>query len=159
MYGRQTRNHPAAGHVIQLHDALRDVERMVIRQRNDTGGELDAFRPLARRGEEHFGGRDHFPAAGMMFAAPEFVIAKPIEMLDQIEVATKLQHRMLANRMMRGQKGTKIQTRHEAVSWMDSINGLQFNMNPAARQCEVGPDDQPVYAAGRDSEVKADAKD
>src|ERR1700743_3719662 len=48
----------------------------------------------------------------MMLAAPEFVIAERIELLDQVEVAPELQHRMLADRMMRGEEGSKLQARH-----------------------------------------------
>ena len=42
---------PAAGHVVELHHALRDVERVVVGQRDDAGGELDALRrsPAAAR--------------------------------------------------------------------------------------------------------------
>ena len=48
----------------------------------------------------------------MVLAAPEFVIAEPVQTLDEIEVAAELQHRMLADRMMRGEEGAEIQTRH-----------------------------------------------
>ena len=40
---------PAAGHVVELHDALGDVERVVVRQRDDAGAEHDAVGALARR--------------------------------------------------------------------------------------------------------------
>ena len=103
---------PAAGHVVELHHALRDVERMMIGQRDDAGGELDALRPLARGGEEHLRRGDHFPAAGMMFAAPEFVVAELVEMLDEVEIAAELQHRVFADRMMRREEGAEIQAGH-----------------------------------------------
>jgi hypothetical protein len=51
----------------------------------------------------------------MMLAAPEFVVAKPVELFDEIEIATELQQRMLADRVVRGEKGAKIQTRHNRV--------------------------------------------
>ena len=96
-----------AGHVVELHHALRDVERMVVGQRDDAGGQLDALGALARRGEEHLGRGDHFPAAGVMLAAPEFVVAELVQLLDEIEIAAELQHRMLADRMMRGEEGAE----------------------------------------------------
>jgi hypothetical protein len=37
----------------------------------------------------------------MMLAAPELVVAERIELFNEIEVAAELQHRMLADRMMR----------------------------------------------------------
>ena len=48
----------------------------------------------------------------MVLAAPEFVVAEPVELLDEVEIAAELQHRMLADRMMRGEEGAEIQTRH-----------------------------------------------
>jgi len=52
----------------------------------------------------------------MVLAAPEFVIAERIELLDEVEVAAELQHRVLADRMMRGEKGSKFQARHLFLS-------------------------------------------
>ena len=49
----------------------------------------------------------------MVLAAPELVIAEPVELLDEVEVAAELQQRVLADRMVRGEKGAKIQTRHD----------------------------------------------
>src|SRR5260370_40577208 len=82
-------------------------------QGDPPGGELDALRALARRGEEHFGRADHFPAARMVLAAPEFVIAETVELLDEVEIAAELQHRMLADRMVRGEKSAELQMRHD----------------------------------------------
>jgi hypothetical protein len=48
----------------------------------------------------------------MMLAAPELVVTKRIELLDEIEVAAELQHRMLADGMMRGEEGSELQARH-----------------------------------------------
>jgi len=66
--------------VIQLHHALGDVEGVVVGQRDHAGAEHDAVGALTGGSEEHFRRSDHFPAAGMMFAAPELVIAEFIEM-------------------------------------------------------------------------------
>src|SRR5262245_66672520 len=48
----------------------------------------------------------------MVLAAPEFVIAELIELIDKSEVAAELQHRMLADRVMRGEEGSELQARH-----------------------------------------------
>jgi hypothetical protein len=48
----------------------------------------------------------------MVFAAPEFVIAKRIELLDEIEIPAELQHRVLADRVMRGEEGPEFETSH-----------------------------------------------
>jgi hypothetical protein len=37
-------------------------------------------------------------------------------MLDEVEVAAELQHRVLADRMMRGKKGAEFKTRHDPFS-------------------------------------------
>src|SRR5262249_19814766 len=86
--------------------------RVMIGQRDDAGGELDALRALGRGGEEHLRRADHLPAGGVVLAAPEFVIAELVQMLDQVEVAAELQQRVLADRMVRGEKGAKTETRH-----------------------------------------------
>jgi hypothetical protein len=52
----------------------------------------------------------------MVLAAPEFVVAEPVKLLDEVEIAAKLQKRMLADRVVRGEKGAKIQTRHDGYS-------------------------------------------
>src|SRR6185312_11262896 len=51
----------------------------------------------------------------MVLAAPELVIAEIVELLHEIEVAAELQHRMLADRMMRGEEGSEFEARHDGV--------------------------------------------
>jgi hypothetical protein len=50
----------------------------------------------------------------MMLAAPEVIVAECIELLDEIEVAAELQHRMLADRVMRGEEGSEFEAGHGA---------------------------------------------
>jgi hypothetical protein len=57
-----------------------------------------------------------------MFATPELVITERIELFDQIEIAAELQHRVLADRMVRGEEGTEFKAsqfkaRHGQFSW------------------------------------------
>ncbi len=114
--GAGTEDGAAAGHVVELHHALRDVVGMVIGQRHHAGAELDPLGALARRRQEHLGRGDHLPAGGMMLAAPELVIAERVELLDQIEIAPELKHRMLPDRVMRGKEGSEFQARHGGFS-------------------------------------------
>jgi hypothetical protein len=51
----RTEDRASTRHVIELHHALRDVERMVIGQRYNTSREHDSPGAFARRGEEHLG--------------------------------------------------------------------------------------------------------
>src|SRR5258705_971872 len=52
----------------------------------------------------------------MVLAAPEFVEAERVDLLDEIEVAAELQQRMLADRVMRGEKGSELQACHGVFS-------------------------------------------
>ena len=51
-----------------------------------------------------------------MLAAPELIIAKRIELLDQIEIAPELKHRMLPDGVMRGKESSELQARHGVLS-------------------------------------------
>jgi hypothetical protein len=52
----------------------------------------------------------------MVLAAPEFVEAERVDLFDEIEIATELQQRILADRMMRGEKGSELQACHGVFS-------------------------------------------
>ena len=95
------------GHVVELHHALGNVEGMMVGQRDHAGAEPDALGALAGGRQEHLRRGDRLPAARVVLAAPEFVVAEPIQVLHEIQVAPELQHRMLADGMMRGEKGAK----------------------------------------------------
>ena len=52
----------------------------------------------------------------MMLAAPELLVTKLVQLLDKVEVAAELQHRVLADRVMRGEEGAEIKACHEDIS-------------------------------------------
>src|ERR1700681_2086790 len=52
----------------------------------------------------------------MMLAAPEFIEAERVDLLDEIKVAAKLQHRMLADGVMRGEEGSEFEACHGFLS-------------------------------------------
>src|SRR5205085_9912212 len=126
------------GHVVELHHPLRHVVRMVIRQRHDAGGELDALRSLAGRGQEHLGRADHLPPAGMVLAAPEFLVPELVQMLDEVEIAAELEHRMFPDGVMGGEERAKVQTGHEQVSWLVMISAPTLPSVPSLtpRRCQ-----------------------
>jgi len=93
--------------VVELHHTLCDVERVMVGQRNDARAEADALAALAGSGQKHLRRGDHLPAAGMVLAAPELVVSQSIQALDEVKVAAELQHRVLTDGMMRGEKGAK----------------------------------------------------
>ena len=51
-----------------------------------------------------------------MLAAPELVEAERVDLLDEVEVAAELQQRILADRMMRGEKGSELEACHVVFS-------------------------------------------
>jgi hypothetical protein len=51
----------------------------------------------------------------MMLAAPELVVPQRVEMLDELEIAAELQHRVLADRVVRGEEGAELETRHRGT--------------------------------------------
>ena len=89
---------------------------MMVGQRDHTGAKLDPLGAFASRGQKHFRRSDHLPTGGVMLAAPELVIAEIIELLDEVQIPAELQHRMLADRMMGGEKGSEFQARHMVSS-------------------------------------------
>ena len=86
--------------MVELDDSLGDHEGVVVGQRHDARTELDAVCALGGGGEEHFGGGYYLPAGGVVFAAPEFVVAKPVHEFDQFKVALQLQGGVFANRVV-----------------------------------------------------------
>ena len=86
--------------MVELDHALRDVERVVVGERDDAGAEADAVRALAGRGQEHLGRGDDLPTRGVMLAAPELVVAELVELLRKVEVAAELEHGVLADRVV-----------------------------------------------------------
>jgi hypothetical protein len=54
----------------------------------------------------------------MVLAAPEFVVPELVQVLHEVEIAAELQHRVLTDGMMGGKESAKLQTRHDAVSWL-----------------------------------------
>ena len=42
-----------------------------------------------------------------MLAAPELVVAEPVQVRHEVEIAAELQHRMLADRMVGGEESTE----------------------------------------------------
>lgn len=53
--GTGAEHHPAAGHVVQLDDAVRDHQRVVVGQRDDAGAEAQVLGGGGRVGDEEFG--------------------------------------------------------------------------------------------------------
>src|SRR5262249_10712300 len=99
----------AAGQVVELDDAARDVERVVVRQRDDAGAEHDPLRALAGRGEEQLGGADGLPAAGGGLAGPQRGVAERVGRLRGVErAARRLRPGVLADRVVGGEERAEL---------------------------------------------------
>src|SRR5579862_2483489 len=61
----------------------------------------------------------------MMLAAPEFIVAELVENRDEVEVAAELQQRVLADRVVRREKGAEFQTRHCGFSWLRRTRAIR----------------------------------
>jgi ubiquinone/menaquinone biosynthesis C-methylase UbiE len=85
-----------------------------------------------------------------MLAAPEFIEAERVDLLDEIEVAAKLQHRMLADRVVRGEECSEFQACHGVSlraafvlawaqgTWPDRARQLPAAMIPRAADAVRG---------------------
>ena len=89
--GQRARPHPehhaAARHVVELHDAIGEHQRVVIRERGDAGAEADVPRALGGGGDEDLGRGDDLVAGAVVLADPGLVVAELVEVLDQLHVA------------------------------------------------------------------------
>jgi hypothetical protein len=83
----------------------------VIWQRDDPGSQPDGVGQLTGGGQEHLRRSDHLPAAGVVLAAPELVIAETVEMCRQLKIALELQRRVLAERMVGCEERAELETR------------------------------------------------
>ncbi len=107
--GADPEHRPAARHMVELHHAVGQHERVVVGQRHDAGAEPDVPGALRRRGDEHLRAGDQLEAARMMLADPRLVIIQPVEMLEQFEVALDRQGRVLVVVVERREKNAAAQ--------------------------------------------------
>ena len=80
--------------------------------------DLDFVEQLDALGYDEFWCGEHHSSGWETIASPEMFLAaagertKRIKLLDQIEIPAELQHRMLADRMMRGEEGAELEACH-----------------------------------------------
>ena len=93
--------------MIEVDHALRDMERMMIGNRDDASAEPDAVGALGGCDQEHFRRADRFPASGMMFAHPKLVVVQLVYPGREFEVSLELEGRVFTNRMVWSEKDAK----------------------------------------------------
>ena len=107
--GAGAEDEPAAGEVVEQHDAVGQQPRVVVRQRHHAGAELDVLGPLGGGGDEDLGAADELVAAGVVLAEPGLVVAEPVEGLDPLEVVLEGERRALPDRVERRVEGAEAQ--------------------------------------------------
>jgi hypothetical protein len=90
--------------MVEQHHAIGEQERVMVRQRRDTGSESDPARAFGRSGDEDFGRRYDLTARGVVFADPRLVVPELVEALDQLKVAVKRECWVLVGAVERGEK-------------------------------------------------------
>ena len=93
--GASAEHDPAPSHVVELDDAVRHVERVVIRERHDAGAEAEVLGPFGRGGDEDLGRVDRLHTGGVVLTDPGFREAQSVEHLQQLEIALEAQRGVL----------------------------------------------------------------
>jgi hypothetical protein len=73
--------------MVQLHEALCDHKRMMIRQAGDTRAKPDVFCALGSRGNDKFRQSNQLPSRRVMLTDPRFVVPQPVKPFEQLYVA------------------------------------------------------------------------
>ncbi len=84
--GPEAQHHAPAQKMIGKDDPVCDPERVVIRDRDDSGPKLDVARECADIAHELDRLGDDLGAAGMVFADPRLVVAEIVEQTDGIDI-------------------------------------------------------------------------
>ena len=99
--GTASEHHAAACQMVEQCEAVRDVERMMVRNAHHARTQHDPLGARGRDRHEDFGRRNDLPSGRMMLADEGFFIAELIEPLDQLHVAFETQGWVFADSMKR----------------------------------------------------------
>jgi hypothetical protein len=87
---------PPAREVVEQDHALGHPQRVVVRERDDAGAELDVAGALRGGRDEDLRRGDDLAAGGVVLADPRLVVAEAVEVLDQLQIALERERRVLA---------------------------------------------------------------
>ena len=90
--------------MIELYDAVRDHQGVVVRQRDDAGAEPDVLGALGNRGDEQLRRGDGLESCRVMLTNPGLVVTEPVEPFDELEVAMQHIVRILVQGVERRQE-------------------------------------------------------
>ena len=113
----------AAGHVVELHHALRDVERVVVGQRDHAGGELDALGALGRPRRGTSRARRSSPSRDE-WCSPHQNSSKPSSSRCSTNLMSRrnCSSRVFADRMMGCEECAETEPRHAGPPWETSAD-------------------------------------
>jgi hypothetical protein len=94
----------AARHMVELGDAVRDHERIMIGQGDHAGSEMQALRRLRGGRDKELGRCDGLEAPRMMLADPKFVESHPVEQLRQFDIVLEPCGDALLQRVIRSEE-------------------------------------------------------
>jgi hypothetical protein len=102
--GSKAEHRPTAGLVVELDNAVRHHQGMVVGQRDDPGAEPDMPGALGGGSDEQLGLPVNLIAARMVLADPRLGIAELVEQLHELEVALDTKQRVFVVGVERWQK-------------------------------------------------------
>ena len=109
--GPDTEHDASLGLVIELDDAVRDHQGVVVRQRHHAGAESDALGSFGSGGDEQLGAGDDLVARRVVFADPCLGVSESVEVFHQFEVALDGQRRVLVDGVERCQEDAVVHSR------------------------------------------------
>ena len=92
-------HHAPARQMVEQCVAVRDVERVMVRDADHARAEHDAARAPCGGGDENVRRRNDFPSRGMMLADEDLVVAGAVEPFDEFEVALETKRGVFAGAM------------------------------------------------------------
>ena len=127
---RPTAEHrPPARHVVELDEALRDEEGVVVGQARDARAQHDVARALGGGRDHDLGGGDQLPPRRVVLADPDLVVAQVVEPLDQLHVSIDGERGVFADPVERGEKDSEL---HPSVSHGVSVEAVDAGINGRA---------------------------
>ena len=98
--GSEAEHEAAAGEMVEQDRPVRHPQRVVVRQRQDAGAELDVPGLGGDVGDEDLRRGDDLGAARVVLADPGLVVTEVVELADRRHVARDRRRRVLAGRRM-----------------------------------------------------------
>ena len=97
--GSGTEHDAATRMMVELNDAVRSHQRVMVRQRYHARAETDRAGAFGGNGDEQLRRADELPAGGMVLADPGLVEAKPVQPLHELEIAVHARGGILVHGM------------------------------------------------------------